>query len=122
MADSTENNDNKPLADALQPQQESTDSSKPFSFQPYKNDHQSLQIGELIFENQTDKVIVYGDIDICKDQQGLSQALKLQKMFNLIVEELQTAKSSGEFEADNSALENGNEKAEVSKEIDNPFS
>lgn len=122
MVDSTENNDNKPSSDALQSQQKPTDSSKPFSFQPYNNDHQSLQIGELIFENQTDKVIVYGDIDIYKDQQGLSQALKLQRLFNMIVDELQTAKSAGELKENDAAQNNRNQKAQISKKVDNPFS
>ena len=93
-----------------------------FSFLPYDNDHQSLQIGELTFENQTDKVIVYGDIEIRKDKQGLSQALKLQKLFDLMVAELQATDSKAGLQdsLEKQGLLDGQEQS--SKEVDNPFS
>lgn len=94
----------------------------PFAFKPYENDHQSLQIGELVFENQTDKVIAYGDIEITKDEQGLSQALKLQQLFNLIVAELQAAEQAGDFTQDCNKQGGLASQESFSKEVDNPFS
>ena len=97
---------------------------KPFA--PFENDHQSMQIGELIFENQTDKVIVYGDIDITKTVTGLEQALKLQQIFNDIVAQLQHAEQGVEADkTDNEvATEEGaeREQQQLGKEVDNPFS
>ncbi|WP_019673795.1 hypothetical protein [Psychrobacter lutiphocae] len=92
------------------------------SFAPYKNDHQSMQIGELIFENQTDKVIVYGDIDIVKNKKGLAQALKLQQVVNAIVEELQQAKDAGELDEAVQNEVNVSQQTQTSKVVDNPFS
>ncbi|SUD92213.1 hypothetical protein [Psychrobacter phenylpyruvicus] len=94
----------------------------PFAFKPYENDHQSLQIGELVFENQTDKVIAYGDIEITKNKQGLEQALKLQQLFNLIVAKLQSAEQAGDFTQDSNKQGGITGQESFSKEVDNPFS
>lgn len=96
--------------------------SQSFSFKPYHNDHQSLQIGELIFENQIDKIIVYGDIEINKNQRGLNQALKLQKLFDLIAAELQNADFAGELIDNGSESKAADNRTVTSKEVDNPFS
>lgn len=96
--------------------------AEPFAFKPYENDHQSLQIGELTFENQTDKVIAYGDIEITKNQQGLSQALKLKELFDLIVAELQSAEQAGDFTQDSNKQGLRESEESFSKEVDNPFS
>ncbi|WP_227675365.1 hypothetical protein [Psychrobacter sp. H7-1] len=92
------------------------------AFAPYQNDHQSLQIGSLIFENQTDKIIVYGDIDIQKTPEGLSQAMRLQALFSDIVSELQAAQSTGELEPISKSQGFISEQTQNSKEVDNPFS
>lgn len=93
-----------------------------FAFLPYENDHQSLQIGELTFENQTDKVIVYGDIEINKDRQGLNQAIKLQRLFNLIVSELEAAEQAGQLTEPSHKQGSADRQSQSSKEVDNPFS
>ncbi len=110
-------------------------------FKPFDNDHQSMQIGELIFENQTDKVIVYGDIDVTKTAIGLEQALKLKAVFTDIANALESAKLDGTLlptaahklldTHPNSQPENGleasqssivSDETDCSKNIDNPFS
>ncbi|WP_296403405.1 hypothetical protein [Psychrobacter sp.] len=93
-----------------------------FSFIPYDNDHQSLQIGDLTFENQTDKIIVYGDIEISKNQQGLDKALKLKKLFDLMVVKLEEAKQADEFIETTSKQGLLREQNQSSKEVENPFS
>lgn len=102
--------------------EQETLNAAPFAFKPYENDHQSLQIGELVFENQTDRVIAYGDIEITKNEQGLSEALKLQQLFNLIVSELQSAKQAGDFAQDSNKQGLLDNQEPFSKEVDNPFS
>jgi hypothetical protein len=54
--------------------------------EPFKNNHQSMQIGELVIENQTDKVIIYGDIDLKFDAIGQQQALQLHELTSKIVQ------------------------------------
>ena len=53
---------------------------------PFANDHQSMQIGELIIENQTDKIIIYGDIDLYLNEQGFEQAKQLNELTNKILQ------------------------------------
>ena len=55
---------------------------------PFANDSESMQIGELIIENQQDKVIIYGDIDIYRNEQGLMQAKQLLELSQRLVDEL----------------------------------
>lgn len=52
---------------------------------PFANDSQSMQIGELIIENQQDKVIIYGDIDLYRNEQGLMQAKQLLELSQRLV-------------------------------------
>ena len=54
---------------------------------PFANNHQSMQIGELVIENQTDKVIIYGDIDIYLNKSGLEQAKQLHELTGKILEQ-----------------------------------
>ena len=42
---------------------------------PFANNHQSMQVGGLVIENQKDKVIIYGDIDPTLDASGYEQAI-----------------------------------------------
>lgn len=119
----TQDSDNELNNESINPNESNKVSEgETFSFLPYDNDHQSLQIGELTFENQTDKVIVYGDIEIHKDKQGLSQALKLQKLFDLMVAELQATDSKAGLQ--DSLEKQGllDDQEQSSKEVDNPFS
>lgn len=95
-------------------------------FAPFENDHQSMQIGELIFENQTDKVIVYGDIDITKSKKGLEQALKLKQVFNDVVSALQQADAEGTLNATDNVTATKESivsgQTQSGNEVDNPFS
>ena len=57
---------------------------------PYQNNAQSMQVGNLIIENQEDKISIYGDIDLCQNAQGLKDAKTLQTLINRIVQVLET--------------------------------
>lgn len=53
---------------------------------PFANDSESMQIGELVIENQQDKVIIYGDIDIYRNSIGLEQAKQLHELTSRILQ------------------------------------
>ena len=61
------------------------------SFKPFKNEQDSIGIGELTIENRIDRVSVYGTLDITKDKQGLAAALQLKSILDDTVAELQKA-------------------------------
>ncbi|MBC7751361.1 MAG: hypothetical protein H7Z73_06530 [Candidatus Saccharibacteria bacterium] len=79
------------------------------SFRPFADESSSVEIAGLTLENHIDHVTIYGQGSITKDQQGLAQALILQKKFNLIVSALQNATLPTQIE----------NKPEVI--VDNPF-
>ena len=41
---------------------------------PFADDAASVSVGKLTFENGTDRVALYGSLDITRDQQGLAHA------------------------------------------------
>ncbi|HEY4713951.1 MAG TPA: hypothetical protein VIH30_06895 [Aquirhabdus sp.] len=59
------------------------------SFEPFFDESSSQVIAGLTMENHVDYVSIYGQGLITKDQQGLVQALALQKQINAIVIVLQ---------------------------------
>lgn len=54
--------------------------------EPFANNHQSMQIGELIIENQQDKIIIYGDIDLHFNEAGHEQARQLHELTTKILQ------------------------------------
>ena len=83
---------------------------------PFANDHQSMQIGELIIENQTDKIIIYGDIDLTLDATGYKQAQQLHELTSKI---LQAFENSPIY--NNSQHKSKEKDDRLDKNIDNPF-
>ena len=83
---------------------------------PFANDHQSMQIGQLIIENQQDKIIIYGDIDLTLDKLGRQQAQQLHDLTSKII---QVFDKKADL-IDNDAMKEA--KIEESREnVDNPF-
>jgi len=37
---------------------------------PFKNESESLQIGDLTVENRIDRISIFGSIDITRDKEG----------------------------------------------------
>lgn len=60
---------------------------------PYANESESVGIADLTIENRTDRVAVYGNIDITRDKQGLEQARSLKALFDKIVATLESDKN-----------------------------
>ena len=61
------------------------------NFRPFKNEADSVEIGDLTIENRVDRVSIFGSIDITKDKTGLSAALQLKSVLDEILSELQSA-------------------------------
>lgn len=83
---------------------------------PFANNHQSMQIGDLVIENQEDKIIIYGDINLVFNDAGYEQAQQLHEL---------TSKIMLAFE-NRSQYSNYNDKSkqkddQADKIIDNPF-
>ena len=55
---------------------------------PFANESESLQIDDLTIENRTDKVSMYGSIDITRDKRGLGLARSIKYLLDSIVERL----------------------------------
>ena len=59
---------------------------------PFEDDAASVSIGELTVENGTDRVALYGSLDLTRDKHGLTQALLLKALVDEVVHRLQMAK------------------------------
>lgn len=58
-------------------------------FSPYADDAASISIGKLTFENGTDRITLYGSLDLGKDQQGLAHAKALKAILDQVVQALE---------------------------------
>ena len=55
---------------------------------PFANESQSLQIDDLTVENRTDRVSIYGSIEITRDMRGLELARTIKHLLDSIVTRL----------------------------------
>lgn len=79
-------------------------------FKPFENDTESHAIHDLTLENQLDRVNIYGNLQIAKDQAGLAAAKVLQAYLNAIVTRLE-AETDLPQQLD----------AAATQEVENPF-
>jgi len=61
-------------------------------FQPFADDTASLSINDLTIENGTDKIAVYGSLEVTRDKEGLDKARSLKNLMNSIVRALEREK------------------------------
>ncbi len=80
-------------------------------FQPFSDDSASLSIGEFTVENGTDKVALYGSLDITRDKSGLKQARALKAAVDAIVKTLEQDKT----------LPDESGPVETPQQVKNPF-
>ena len=59
--------------------------------EPFKNETESITLGQLTVENRLDKVEIYGSLSITRDQAGLALALKLKSVLDAAIDHLQHA-------------------------------
>lgn len=83
---------------------------------PFANNHQSMQIGELVIENQEDKIIIYGDINLVLDDTGYEQAKQLYELSSKILSAFETNNTYSNNKA--KSKEKDDQSGEI---IDNPF-
>ncbi|WP_367105443.1 hypothetical protein [uncultured Psychrobacter sp.] len=84
--------------------------------EPFANNHQSMQVGELIIENQEDKIIIYGDLDLYFNDLGYQQAQKLHELTTKIMQAFENV------DENNKKTLSSKEKSDRSDDsIDNPF-
>ncbi len=55
---------------------------------PFANESEALQVDELTIENRTDRVSIYGSLDITRDRRGLEKARRLARLFDAILARL----------------------------------
>ncbi len=84
--------------------------------EPFANNHQSMQIGELVIENQTDKIVMYGDIDIGLNVAGYEQAKQLYELTGNIINAFESRIQAHDL-PDNNSIKN----EQSDNAVDNPF-
>lgn len=58
---------------------------------PFANESDCLQIGGITIENRIDRVSIFGNIDITRDNEGLAVARELKTILDLTLMELENA-------------------------------
>ncbi|HYG86267.1 MAG TPA: hypothetical protein VD978_08415 [Azospirillum sp.] len=58
---------------------------------PFADDERSISIGDLTVENGTDRVALYGSLDITRDKEGLRRARDLLALAQAAVTALEAA-------------------------------
>ncbi len=59
-------------------------------FTPFADESTTLQIGDLNIENRTDRVSLFGSVDITRDKIGLALAQELKVRIDHLVEVLES--------------------------------
>ncbi len=80
-------------------------------FQPFADDAQSLNLADLTIENGTDKVSIYGSIDVTRDKAGLKKARELKAVLDAMVR----------FLSQDKALPEEAPAPETPQQVKNPF-
>jgi hypothetical protein len=51
----------------------------------FENESETVDIGKLTIENRTDRVTIYGSLDVTRDQAGLAAAKELKATLDAVV-------------------------------------
>lgn len=57
---------------------------------PFGNESEAAQIGDLNIENRVDQITLYGSLNITCDKAGLQRAEELKSLFDSVVSKLQS--------------------------------
>lgn len=57
-------------------------------FSPFKNEADTLQVGDMSIKNRLDRISLSGSLDITVDQEGLELARELMEILSLTIHEL----------------------------------
>lgn len=58
-------------------------------FKPFQNEAESLQIADLTLENRTDRISIYGSVDLTRDKEGLAYTRELKQIIDSALAELE---------------------------------
>jgi len=58
---------------------------------PFENEAESESIGNLTIENRTDRVTLYGNVQLTRDKAGLANARALKNLLDNVVRVLEDA-------------------------------
>ncbi len=83
---------------------------------PFANNHQSMQIGDLVIENQEDKIIIYGDINLVFNEAGYEQAQQLHELTSKIMLAFENRSQYSNYDDKSKQKDD-----QADKIIDNPF-
>jgi hypothetical protein len=61
------------------------------TIKPFVNAREALRVGGLTVENRTDRVSLYGSLDLTRDRQGLARARELRALLERVVRALERA-------------------------------
>jgi hypothetical protein len=61
------------------------------TIKPFANESESIGIGELTVENRTDRVSLYGSLDLTRDKEGLRHARDLRALLDWFIGALEAA-------------------------------
>jgi hypothetical protein len=78
---------------------------------PFANERESLGLGDLTVENRTDRVSLYGSLDLTRDKEGLKHARTLKVLLDKVVQVLEADRHLPDKLAP----------PETPEEVDNPF-
>jgi hypothetical protein len=59
---------------------------------PYANESESIGIGDLTVENRTDRVSLYGSLDLTRDKRGLANARVIRALMDSVIKALEADK------------------------------
>jgi hypothetical protein len=59
---------------------------------PFKNEEESVTIGDLTIESRLDRIELYGSVQITKDKAGLRLAQELRQLLDATVKALEAEK------------------------------
>ena len=59
---------------------------------PFQNEEESIQVGELTIENRLDRIELYGSLQITKDKAGLKLARSLKELVDSTLKALEEEK------------------------------
>jgi hypothetical protein len=60
---------------------------------PFANEADSIEIGDLTIENRLDQVSLYGELQLTKDKRGLKHARALKSVLEAVVQALEADKN-----------------------------
>jgi hypothetical protein len=59
------------------------------ALQPFKNESDTFQIGDLTIKNRLDRLSIFGSLDLTLDKEGLTSARELKTLLDRAIAEME---------------------------------